>query len=347
MIRLETIKQEAEALGDWEALALALDTELHLRHTAADLSGIALVLAEMRRVAQEGSVVAGAVANSGLALEVLFGNEDEALARARQAVESCDPQSDHRLRVLLRLLLVLQYQGAVHTEECAAVVSEARRLAKKSGDLVLRFSLENNLAVWHLDSGDLDAADVLMARSSELLGSGKLDLNRFNQAVNAGELALARGDYARARSYFLDAERYIGAKTPAFAMDIVHSGLGLCALASGDLKEARQREESLSPSPPRWYFDPSLILGFQSRMHETRGDHAKAARILEDGAAAVEGRLVLAWLKLLQGHARVLRKLSPERARDVAERGLQKSLSLKLVHRVAEFERIVKAIGAR
>ena len=237
--RLVTIKEEARRSRDLEALALALDVELHIRHHAGDLRGVRDVFDEMRAVTRAGDKVASAIAHSGLALGILFGDVRPALTSARKAVSECEGRTDQRLRSLLRLLLVLQYQGRFHSEEARSLVEEARELSKTSGDLLLRFSLESNIAVAHLDAGELDAAEISMMRSSRMLGSAELDLNRFNQANNAGELALAMGDYTLARRWFHTAATYVGGKTPLYAPDMVRAGLGLCALATGDLRQAR------------------------------------------------------------------------------------------------------------
>jgi tetratricopeptide (TPR) repeat protein len=344
--RLGAIKEQAQQLGDWEALALALDAELHLRHSVGDLPGIEQLFGELRRVIRVGPRLAAAIAHSGMALGVLLGDHEEALHSARRAVQDCDPSSDHRLRLLLRLLLVLQYRGLFYSDEVRPIVAEARTLAKKSGDLLLRFSLESNLAVAYLDAGDLEAAEVLMLSSSKMLGSAELDLNRFNQANNSGELALAQGEFSRSREWFQLASEYIGPRTPVYALNIVNSGLGLCALATGNLAEARSREERLTPMQPPWYVDPTTIVAFQSRMHEVRQEYAEAQQVLQDAADDIEDRLVLAWLKIRQLQVRLERRLDPAKAATLAREGLNRSQELGLRHRAIEFERLLVRLGA-
>ncbi len=344
--RLDAIKREAQELGDWEALALGLDVELHLRHNLEDFPGIAVLFREMKQVVANGPPEAGAVAHSGLALGILFGDPQSAMTHGRLGVELCDSQSEHRLRSLLRLLLVLQYQGRFYTAEAQRLVGEATTVAKTSGDLLLRFSLESNIAVAHLDAGNLDAAEVSMAKSTKMLGSAELDMNRFNQAINAGELALAQADFHRASEMFRLASEFVGPKTPSYAANLVRSGLGFCALEFGDVTKARSLEDELEPNPPTWYFDPTLLVSFRSRMDELRGNLSAASDRLGSAALAVEERLVLAWLKLMRNQIRVLRRLGSNEARELAKRALEVSDELHLEHRAREFRYLLDQLGS-
>jgi tetratricopeptide (TPR) repeat protein len=247
--------------------------------------------------------------------------------------------------VLLRSLLVLQYQGLFYTEEASRIVDEAQDLTKRSGDLRLRFSVESNLAVAHLDAGDLDRAEVLMLRSSQMLGSAELDLNRFNQAYNSGELALAQRQYDEARRHFNMASDYIGQRTPVYAADLVNAGVGLCAIETGDLQEAKAREDALTSFPTRWYVDPTSLVAFSSRMREMRREYSLARGLLDQAADDVQDRLVLAWLKIRLLQARLERKFNPRRGETLAREGWICSRELGLTHRMAEFERLLLRLG--
>ncbi len=343
--RLALIKRESRRLADWEALALALDAELRLRHTMGDLASISPIFESMREVVRRGTRAARALSHAGLAVQILFGNDPPAaLSHGRWAVRECDPASEHRLRVLLRLLLVLQYGGRFYGSEAGQIVDEARALAKTSGDLLLRFSLESNIAVAHLDSGNLDAAEVAMERSTAMLGSAELDMNRFNQAINEGELALARGDFERARRSFETARGLAGPKTPAYSESVVIAGLGLCSLETGDLRKARALEDSLPGDPNWWYFDPTLLIMFRSRMHAYRGERNRATALLTEVATALEDRLVLAWLKLNLFHAQLERRTDTNKAIELASRGLVVSEQLGLEDRVRQFSNLLRGL---
>jgi hypothetical protein len=298
----------------------------------------------LRRVVHEGSRLAGALAHSCLALQILFGDHEAALHHGRLGVKHCDPKSEHRLRVLLRLLLVLQYQGKFYGAEAQGIVAEARALAKTSGDLLLRFSLESNIAVAHLDSGNLDAAEVAMGRSTAMLGNAQLDANRFNQAINGGELALAQGEVELAQKLFLKARSFLGAKTPGYSESMVLAGLGLCAVETGNLSTAKALERSLPDDPGWWYFDPTLVVTFRCRMHQMRGERDRATALLTSVTNALEGRLVLAWLKLTLLHAWTERANDRDRAWRLASSGLAISQSLGLVDRARGFAELLRRL---
>jgi ATP/maltotriose-dependent transcriptional regulator MalT len=229
--------------------------------------------------------------------------------------------------------------------EAGAVVEEARALAKCSGDVLARFSIESNLAAAFLDAGDVERADVLMAEAEALSGVGEMDINRFIQANNRAELALSRCDYPAAAHAFASAASYLGPTTPTYMQDLVNAGLGYCALETGDLAEARRREQRL-PAPPRsWYFDPTTIVAFRARLLERRGKHGDAVQVLADAGDQLKGRLVLAWLKIALLQVRLMAKQDRREAKELAERTGREARSLRLEYRAREFEALVKRVG--
>jgi hypothetical protein len=342
--RLTRIKGEARAREDWEAVALALDVELHLLHRVGDLEAIRRLFGEMRDLTKCGSLEATLLCNAGLALGVLFEDPREALNAALRAVALTEEGRSYRLRSLLRLMVVLQYRGMLELPASQPVVKEARGMAKKSGDVLLHFSIENNLAVAALDAGDLERADVLMAGASALAGSAEMDLNRFIQANNQAELAMAQHDFLRAERAYTEAATYAGATTPSYLMDLVNAGMGICALETGKLAEARRLEEELEPSPPSWYYDPTTILAFRARLLERRGRRDEALDLLQSAAPDLENRLVLAWLKVQALRMRLMRKQGSSGARSIATECLELAEGLRLTHRALEFARFLQAL---
>lgn len=296
--RLGAIKRECHEAEDWEGVALALDAELSLRHSEGDFRAIRKTFAEMRRLAAFGPPEAQAVCHAGLAMGVLFGDPNEALTSAQKAMVLTETVRAHRLKALLRMMVVLQLRGRLQQSDSVPIIDEARELARTSGDVRIRFSVESNVAVALLDSGELDQADHMLEQSTKLLGSADMDLPRFNHANNRAELALARSSYQAARGYFLEAASYLGPTTPPYAAELVDAGIGLCDLECGKIREAQRREELLhSPTPP-WYFDPSTVVTFQARLLELRRRYEQADRILEETADDLNGRMELAWLKV-------------------------------------------------
>ena len=343
--QLATIKAKAREEEDWESVALALDVELHLLHRNGDVEGIRELLRELRDVARKESVEARLLARTGLALGVFFDDPEEALVAAREAVELADEGKGYRLRALARLLVVLQALGMLELPESEAVIGEARALAERAGDVLQRFSIESNLAVASLDAGDLERAHVLMSRSTALLGRADMDLSRFNQANNRAELALACGEIDEAAHAFVEAATFLGSTMPRYTEDVVNAGLGYCSLEAGDLSEARQREAELNPAPALWYFDPTTILTFRSRLLERRGQRGEALQLLEDAAANLKDRLVLAWLKVRLLQAGLMVKDGRADVRTVATEALRRAHDLNLIRRARDFERILERLG--
>jgi DNA-binding SARP family transcriptional activator len=331
------IKQEAESCCDWETVALALDAELHLLHRGGDVPRIRGVLAEMRAVTKSGSAAARLVSYAGLALGVFFADADEALVAAHEAVCLSEEGRGYRLRALGRLLVVLQARGTLTLPSAAKYVSEARQLAERSGDLLARFSIESNIAVAHLDAGDVDRAQILMERVGAIAGVGEMGLNRSIQCNNEAELALAHRDFKGAAQAFGRAATHLGRTTPTFMSDVVNAGIGYCALESGDLAEARRREEMLHPPPDSWYFDPTTILTFRARLLERRGHVEAASELLLDGAHDLEDRLTLAWLKVAAVGVRTMAKVRPRHAARLGRELARAAEALQLTHRAREF----------
>ena len=344
--RLARIKAQAREREDWEGVALALDAELHLLHRSGDVVAIRCVFSEMRELAGRESLEATLLCCAGLALGVLFGDPDEALEAARRAVALTAEGRSYRLRALLRLMVVLQYRGMLDLLESQPVIREARELAERSGDVLMRLSIESNLAVAALDAGDLETAEAQMTRASALLGSADMDLNRFIQANNKAELALAQYDFSRAEQAYAEAASYAGVTTPAYMMDLVHAGIGLCALETGNMTEARRREQEIRSPPASWHFDPTTILAFRSRLMERRQDLRGAVDLLDAAASDLENRLVLAWLKVRALQVRLLRKAGSMHTQELATEALNLATQLQLAHRVDEFSGLLHEAGS-
>jgi DNA-binding SARP family transcriptional activator len=343
--RLTQLKDEATRSSDWEAVALALDVELHLLHRAGDIDGIHDLFQQMSEISERGSAPAALLAHAGLALGVLYGDPDEALRSASLAVGIASDVKQHRLRALLRLMVALQYRGMLELPSSRPTVAEARALAERSGDVLMRFSIESNLAVALLDAGDLERAEIQMAYSTTLLGSADMDLNRFNQANNRAELLLAQHDFHGAEQSYKEASTYLGLTTPSYAQDLITAGLGICAIETGDLGEARRREEELSERPRSWYFDPTTILAFRVRLLDRRGRTSDALELLEASADDLRGRLDLAWLKARAILVRLMIRRKLGGATSIAQEAKERAEALCLTYRAKEFSALLDALG--
>ena len=297
--RLDQVKAEAKVGEDWEALALALDVELHLRHTQGDVPRVRTLLDEMASVASMGSHEAACLCNASLGLGILFRDSDNGVSRGEKAVEIARKHGleNHLLSAQCRLIAILVYSGGLYLPASQRLIVEARTVAERSGDRFRRFAIEGNVAVFQLDVGDLDDAEESLARAAPLLSGADLKRLSTNHQLNLAELALLRHNFADAET------RYRGLRdafpfnpAPHFA-NIVYAGLGLCALGQGRLAEARRFEEFLE-IPAHWYHEPSLILRFRAALLTRRGMHQAALEVLREDQPQLFPRMLSAWLKV-------------------------------------------------
>lgn len=338
--RLGTIIEEGRATDDWIAVALALDTQLQLVQLDERLDLVHAMIADFRGVLRRGCREAAAISHRGLAIALMLREPAAALASGREAVELTGGLAPElRLKALNRLLIVLLQQGRLQLSENRSALEEARDLANNSGDLQQRFSYESNVGVASLDAGDLDRAEAHFQQAADLLGAADMTFSRINLAFNLGELALAQGDYARASHHFLSASQHAGLTVPRYTQDLVNAGLGLCAIETGALSQARMREEALAPPPATWYYDPSVLLTFRARLAELRGEADRAVELLDEACTDLDGRLIMAWIKLRLVQCRLLAKQEHPRMRPIAEEGLAVAVDLGLRYRQEQFAR--------
>ncbi len=178
-----------------------------------------------------------------------------------------------------------------------------------------------------------------------MLGSADLDIPRFNLANNRAELALAHGDFVEAKNWYVTAAKRVGQNMPTYVKEVVSAGLGLCALEMGQLSEARRREQEVKHSAP-WFYDPTTILMFRSKLLERRGCRADAIRMLESEGPGLARRHVFAWLKIggLLVDA-LIRERQFAQARETAEIYRAKALELNLSKMAAEFSARIQRVA--
>ncbi|GMV07050.1 MAG: hypothetical protein AMXMBFR53_33250 [Gemmatimonadota bacterium] len=322
--RLSTIKAAARAAGDDEALALALDSELHILHRSGEVEAIQSLFDEIRVVAASPDPAAACLANASLALNVLFGDPDEALRCAREAVRVAEEGEvgAHLLRAYSRLVLVLIYLGQLHREEGSALMAKAATVAGRSGDLTLKAYLALNEGVYAMERSQFDFAQDCFLRTARLLERSEPGLPHATLHLNRGELLLRQREFPDAFAAFSRASRITTASTPRYVMNLINAGLGVCALEIGDLTLARDLD-SVVHGEPYWYYDPTLVLLFRSRMLARRAGSGQALSDLECGAAAIRRRLPIAWMKLI-----FLADRSRRRLRMASSSELQEAIAL-------------------
>ncbi|MGD2124279.1 MAG: AAA family ATPase, partial [Gemmatimonadota bacterium] len=310
LAELKRIKAEAMAEPVWGVFARALDVEAHHLDHRGNSAGVVRVLTEAHRYRDKGDFKAASRARTVLALNVFYGSPRDGLSAAREAVKIAfkTTDTDLQLHALNRLIVVLLYQGRLHTREGKKVFSLAQARVKRSGDLILRFFIKLNRAVWHLEIGELDKAAVAFQEAAPVIeGKTATNLHTFF-FLNEGELGLSTHNLCNAEESYQRAARLLRPSSPEAFHTIINAGLGLCALRSGNLAEARRREEHLPDFPDRWRFDPSTVVFFKASMLRRRGDHPTADRLLAEVAEDVKTRLVTAWIKLTLERARRMPK---------------------------------------
>jgi len=316
---LRRLKDEAEGAHEWGAYTKALDVEVHRLDHAGHQEAVGHVLDEAKECSEKGGAEARCRARSVLALNVYYGSPREGLAAAREAVTialSTD-DTDLQLHALNRLIVVLLYQGRLHTEEGRNAFDLAAARLARSGDLILKFFIRLNRAVWHLEIGELHRAKSAFAQVEPVIrGTDAKDAHTIFH-LNEGELGLASFDTPTAHASYTRAEASLRPASPKAFRAIINAGLGLCALRDGNLGEARSRENEQPPLPGYWTFDPSVVVSFKAGMLRRRGDHSAADQLLFDVAQDVKERLVTAWIKLSLERARVLRRKDPEVAKGI------------------------------
>ena len=322
--RLTHVKDEARVGEDWEALALALDVELHLRHAQGDVPKVRSLLDEMATVDGVGSHEAACLINASLGMSILFRDSDDGVARGEKAVEIARKHGleNHLLSVQCRLIAILHYSARLYLPASRRLIAEARTLAERSGDRFRRFAIEGNVAAFQLDVGDLDEAGESLARAGPLLSGADLQRPSTNHHLNLAELALLRRDFTDAESQYRDLRDAFSSDPAPHYASMVYAGLGLCALEQGRLSEARRFEELLV-IPPYWYFQPSLILRFQAALLTRRGRHQAALEILREDQPQLFPRMLNAWLKIrvleLELAARIGESIQLERIEEARE----------------------------
>ncbi len=338
---LQRLKEEAKAIGDWGVFTQALDVEIHRLDHRRDILGVVNVLREARLCANLGGPDARCQARSILALNVYYGSPEEALAAAREAVaislETQDP--DLQLHALNRLIVALLYQGRLGSREGQKAFSLAEPRLSRTGDLILKFFVRLNKAVGLLEAGELDAAKGAFDSTACVINRTKATEAHVTLFLNRGELSLASHDLLGAQEHYYRAQKYLTPSSPESSRLIINAGLGICALQSGDLAEARRREACLPPISSPWTFDPFVVVSFKAGMLKKRGAFESADGLLAEVAKDVRPRLVTAWIKLTILRADFLKKRDPKQAARIAEEAFLVAEELDLSQRSTQLQK--------
>ena len=306
--RLHEMEATLGTEGESEAYAKALDIEVHALDRKGDALAIRAKLEEAVDLTRSGTPRARCRAHCTLALHQLYGVPELALASARKAVvlaEAHDLVAERPI-ALNRLIVVLHYQGLIASTGGLDLIADAEASASLTGDLLLRFTLRLNRGVWHLDSGNYDAAEVSFGETRELVESGDSEATSVLLDVNCGELSLGLGKNSKALEFFERVMSQDPESLPANLRLVAEAGLGICELHQGNLRRAVDRHDPMQ-FPSHWSFDPTLPVTFRARIRRCHGDLPGALGVLRATAEQVETRFPLSWMKLRAEEIRLCR----------------------------------------
>ena len=272
-------------------------------------------------------------AHCTLALHQLYGIPELALASARKAIELAE---DHDLVAerpvaIGRLSLVLCYQGVLASSGGLDLIADAEAAAALAGDLLLRFTLRLNRGVWHLDTGNYDAAEVSFGETRRLLESGDSEAASALLDANCGELNLRQGRISESIEYFERVMSQDVESLPTSLSLIAEAGLGICELHQGNLRRAVDRHD-LTQFPSHWSFHPTLPVTFRARIRRRQGDLPGALGVLRSTAEQVETRFPWSWIKLPAEDIRLLRTTDEASATRLAHDVSKRATHLGLTH---------------
>jgi tetratricopeptide (TPR) repeat protein len=211
------------------------------------------------------------------------------------------------------------------------LIADAETAAALAGDVLLRSTLHLNRGVWHLDSGNYDAAEVSFAETRELVENGDSEATSVLLDTNCGELNLGLGEISKAVEFFERVVRQDPASLPANISLIAEAGSGICELHAGQLRRAVSRHDRME-FPEYWSFDPTLPVTFRARIRRCHGDLAGALEVLRATAEQVETRYPLSWIKLRMEEIRLLQTTDKASATRLAHDVLMRAVRLGLTH---------------
>ena len=332
LARLHEMESTLRAEGESEAYAKALDVEVHALDRKCDALAIRVKLDEADALSRAGTPLARCRAHGTLALHQLYGVPESALASARKAIELAEAHDlvSERPVAISRLIFVLFYQGLLASTGGLDLIADAEAAAALTGDLLLRFHLRQNRGLWHLDTGNYDAAEVAFGEARQLVESGDPQAG-FILDVNCGELNLALGEVSNAVECFERIMTQDPGSLPANISLVAEAGLGICELHAGHLRKAVSRNDLLR-FPSFWSFDPTLPVTFRARVRRCHGDVPGALGVLRTTAEQVEVRFPLCWIKLRMEEIRLLRTIDEASATLLAQDVSKRAMRLGLTH---------------
>ena len=333
LARLNEMESTLNAEGESEAYAKALEIEVHALDRKGDAPAMRAKLDEAAALSRVGTPRAQCRAHCTLAIHQLYGMPESALASARKAVELAEAHDlvAERPVAISRLVLVMTHQGPPASTGGLDLIHDAEAAAALAGDLLLRFLLRLNRGVWHLDSGNYDAAEVAFAEAKELVENGDSEASSAILDANCGELYLRLGEFSKALECFERLKSHDPESLPSNISLVAEAGSGICELNEGHLRRAAKRNDLLR-FPDFWSFDPTLPVTFRARVRRCHGDLSGAVEVLRATAEQVEERFPMCWIKLRMEEIRLLRTTDEASATRLVEEVSKRAEQLGLTH---------------
>jgi tetratricopeptide (TPR) repeat protein len=228
----------------------------------------------------------------------------------------------------------------LNLSEGQAALREAEKRLGTCGDLILKFFIRLNSAVWFLENGELAKAVKAFDTVETVIQGTKATKPLVMLNINLGELHFDAHDVDQAKERYSMAESYLSRSSPPYYRTIIHAGFGLCALQEGSLQEARLRESSLDSDPDFWTFDPTLVTIFRARMMIRRGNGEGAIRHLSQTREAIKGRFLSAWIRLLLEEGRIRKRFKNRQIMEDADEAIEVCTRLGLRRRQEDLHKL-------
>jgi hypothetical protein len=339
---LEEIKKEARERGEPALLMEVFDFQIHHQNRQGKyLSQLRDTLSTVRRHLNNEDIRARCKAHSILATSMYFEACHNSVSSGRTAVSLAKQTNDRDLilHALNRLIVALLHGALLHTIEGSDALNEAERLSRNTGDLNLKFFVRLNRAVWLLDIGTVEPSLKAFEKTRRVIrGTNQREVKALFHA-NQGEAYIAAHALPEATREYAVAETMLSPASPDYLRFSINAGIGLCALLSGNLREAKRREDTVLPCLDFWTFDPYLVATFITRMMRTRGEWRSAEELLAQTMNDIRNRFVPAWMRLALERQRHLGKRDPQAAMEIIEEGRDVAHRLNLQPRSEDFDR--------
>jgi tetratricopeptide (TPR) repeat protein len=313
---LARVREEASVKDYWEPVARALDVELHIHDRVQDVPAVRRVLIKAWQYRGQGSSADQSRFFSSLAIGHYYGLSRLALASAITAVDLATGSGEKEEIAfgLNRLILALMERGQLNLPTWRHLTNDAPSLVETAGNRFVKFSIRENLAIWFMDSGELDRSRLEFQAADRLLGGHSEGAMKFMSLFNWAELAFRTYDAALSRNLFQAALKLDPPDIPIYGIHLARAGLGLAHLHLGELREAREIRAHLPPPERTYHFDPSALVLFSTRWIERTEGPRPAARFLQSERTKLRKTFFPTWAYLGVEEVRLLSKFSPEDA---------------------------------